>query len=125
MSARVVFGIENPNPSSLSLFQSQSRADGNIPFRLEDYLTLVDWSGRAIRADKPGYIPPQAPPILERLGMERGATLDYVRRRRDGSTNALGPVNRVRAMARSAGLTFIKGMRLNQRLCPDLSRPAT
>ena len=117
--------IENPNPSSLSLFQGQSRADGNIPFRLEDYLTLVDWSGRAIRADKPGYIPPHAPPILERLGMERGATLDYVRRNPHCSTNALGPVSRVRAMARSAGLKFIKGMRLNQRLCPDLSSPAT
>ena len=112
--------IANPNPSSLSLFQDQSEADSNIPFRLQDYLTLVDWSGRAIRADKPGYIPPHAPPILERLGMERSATLDYVRRRHDCSTNALGPVSRVRAMARTAGLKFIKGIRFSQLLCPEV-----
>ena len=112
--------IENPNPSSLSLFQDQSDVGGNIPFRLQDYLTLVDWSGRAIRADKPGYIPPHAPPILERLGMKQSATLDYVRRKHDWSTNALGPVSQVRAMARSAGLKFIKGIRLSQRLCPEV-----
>ncbi|MDE0002898.1 MAG: hypothetical protein OXQ29_09400, partial [Rhodospirillaceae bacterium] len=117
--------IANPNPSSLSLFQDQPEADGNIPFRLHDYLTLVDWSGRAIRAGKPGYIPPHVPPILERLGMEQSATLDYVRRKDDFSANALGPVSKMRAMARSAGLKFIKGIRFGQRLCPDLSWPAT
>ena len=111
--------LEHPNPSSLSLFQDQSEAEGNIPFRLQDYLTLLDWSGRAIRADKPGYIPPHAPPILERLGMQHSATLDYVRHNHEGSANALGPVSRVRAMAKSAGLKFIKGMRLGQRLCPE------
>ena len=111
--------IANPHPSSLNLFQDQSESDRNIPFRLQDYLTLVDWSGRAIRADKPGYIPTHVPPILERLGMEHRATLDYLRRKHDCQTNALGPVSRVRAMARSAGLKFIKGIRLSQRLCPE------
>ena len=112
--------IENPNPSSLSLFQDQSDAGGNIPFRLQDYLTLLDWSGRAIRADKPGYIPPHAPPILERLGMEQSATLDYVRRKHDYAANALGPVSKLRALARSAGLKFIKGISLGRRLCPEV-----
>ena len=112
--------IENPNPSSLSLFKDQSDAGGNIPFRLQDYLTLLDWSGRAIRADKPGYIPPHAPPILERLGMEQSATLDYVRRKHDYAANALGPVSKLRALARSAGLKFIKGISLGRRLCPEV-----
>lgn len=41
-----------------------------LPFRLADYLELVDWTGRAIRDDKRGMIPDGIPPILERLQIE-------------------------------------------------------
>ncbi|MEJ2694608.1 MAG: transposase, partial [Candidatus Thiodiazotropha sp.] len=34
---------------------------------LTDYLELVDWTGRIIREDKPGYIDQDLPPILDRL----------------------------------------------------------
>lgn len=40
-----------------------------IAFHLTDYLELVDWSGRAIRHNKRGSIPPSLPPILERLNL--------------------------------------------------------
>ncbi|MGS2717858.1 transposase [Eionea flava] len=42
-----------------------------IPFSLEDYLTLVDWTGRIIREDKRGFIPNSLPPILERLSIDQ------------------------------------------------------
>jgi len=41
-----------------------------LPFRLADYLELVDWTGRAIREGKRGAIPVVAPPILDRLQIE-------------------------------------------------------
>jgi REP element-mobilizing transposase RayT len=41
-----------------------------IPFRLEDYLELVDWTGRILRDDKRGAIPAHLPPILERLHID-------------------------------------------------------
>lgn len=41
-----------------------------LPFRLNDYLELVDWTGRIIREDKRGAIPQDLPPILARLNME-------------------------------------------------------
>ncbi|MCM8856208.1 MAG: hypothetical protein LC539_10760 [Candidatus Thiodiazotropha sp.] len=41
-----------------------------LPFRLTDYLQLVDWSGRAILDDKLGFIPDNLPPILERLQID-------------------------------------------------------
>lgn len=41
-----------------------------IPFRLMDYLELVDWTGRQIRDDKRGHIANTMPPILSRLGFE-------------------------------------------------------
>ena len=41
-----------------------------LPFRLTDYLELVDWTGRIIREDKRGAIDAPLPPILERLNIE-------------------------------------------------------
>jgi REP element-mobilizing transposase RayT len=38
-----------------------------ILFNLEEYLTLVDWTGRIIRSNKRGHIDNALPPILARL----------------------------------------------------------
>jgi len=43
---------------------------GGLPFRLTDYLELVDWSGRILREDKKGAIPAQVPAILQRLQID-------------------------------------------------------
>ena len=41
-----------------------------IPFRLEEYLQLVDWTGKILRDDKNGFIPENISPILERLKID-------------------------------------------------------
>jgi hypothetical protein len=45
-------------------------AQTGIPFTWEDYLILVDWTGRVVREDKLGAINGQLPPILERLNID-------------------------------------------------------
>jgi hypothetical protein len=40
-----------------------------IPYNLKDYLELTDWTGRAARGDKKGYIRAQRPKILTSLGV--------------------------------------------------------
>ena len=40
-----------------------------LPFHLQDYVQLVDITGRAIREDKRGFIDNNLPPILERLNI--------------------------------------------------------
>ncbi|WP_444935246.1 transposase [Microbulbifer sp. JMSA004] len=40
-----------------------------LPFQLDHYLALVDWSGRHLDPKKRGAISQNAPPILERLGI--------------------------------------------------------
>lgn len=38
-----------------------------IYYAFRDYLKLVDWTGRIMREDKPGFIEEEVPPILSRL----------------------------------------------------------
>ena len=58
---------------------------------LEDYLALVDWTGRIRRADKRGAIDETRPPILERLAVESArwrAMLKALERKQPGSVIA-------------------------------------
>ena len=41
-----------------------------LPFRLNDYLDLVEWTGRQMREGKRGSIDFQLPPILQRLELD-------------------------------------------------------
>jgi len=41
-----------------------------IPYKLKDYIELVDWTGRVIRDDKPGYIENSLPKTLDRLSLD-------------------------------------------------------
>ena len=41
-----------------------------LPFRLVDYLELIDWTGRQIREDKRESIDSAAPCILKRLDID-------------------------------------------------------
>jgi REP element-mobilizing transposase RayT len=44
-----------------------NRAQAGVLFAFQDYLELVDWTGRIIRNDKRGYTDNESPPILRRL----------------------------------------------------------
>jgi REP element-mobilizing transposase RayT len=46
------------------------KPESGIPFAYQDYLELVDWSGRIVRDDKRGIIDPELPPILTRLNTD-------------------------------------------------------
>ncbi len=62
-------------PNSLERFVGINQTDVGIPFKLNDYLELIDWTGRAIRHEqlpsgyKRGSISESLPPILERLNL--------------------------------------------------------
>ncbi len=52
-------------------FDTPGRAEhkSGIPFRLEDYLVLLGWTGRMVREDGRGRIEATTPPILSRLAI--------------------------------------------------------
>jgi len=103
----------------LLLFTDQAQ-DG-IPFKLKDYLEMVDWAGRAIKENRRGYIPSGMPPILTRLGMQATPVLAYLVKQEKHTSAALGPVSMLRAFAKSVGRHFVKGQALGKHLCPELA----
>ena len=67
-----VTGVIAKQPKQLQRFVGNPRNDmpQGLPFRLIDYLDLVDWTGRQIRDDKRGAIDESLPGILNRLELD-------------------------------------------------------
>lgn len=59
-------------PDKLRPFVGNPRQDmpDGLPFRLTDYLELLDWTGKMVRTDKRGAIAANLPPLLERLQID-------------------------------------------------------
>ena len=68
-----VSGVPIKQPAGLQPFAGNPRKNMpvGLPFRLKDYLDLVDWTGRQLREDKRGSIDEALPVIIERLGIEQ------------------------------------------------------
>lgn len=76
-----------------------------------DYLELVDWAGRAVRPDKRGAIPGHIPPILDRLGLDPGRYLHYMRGKSKLThyLTAIGPLDQLQALVKKMSQSFLKG----------------
>jgi len=83
-----------------------------------DYLELVDWAGRAVRTDKRGAIPSHIPPILNRLGLDPGRFLHHMggKSKLTHHLTAIGSLDRLQALAKKMGQSFLKGNGLARQL---------
>jgi REP element-mobilizing transposase RayT len=52
---------------------------GFLPMSTADYLSLLDWTARQYRSDKPGRTPQQIAPLFERLGITADSWRELVR----------------------------------------------
>jgi len=72
--AQNTHAANHPHQQAKGLFPFVGNPRNGMPsglaFKLTDYLELVDWSGRIVRAGKRGSIDNQCPSILERLNIE-------------------------------------------------------
>lgn len=68
------FKLDGSQPKSLTEFVGNPREPmpQGLPFHLNDYIQLVDWTGRILREDKRGAIDSRLPPILDRLNIPEG-----------------------------------------------------
>ncbi len=62
---------QRQQPKHLLPFVGKPRQDmpDGLPFELNEYLVLVDWTGKLCRGDKRGMINQNLPPLLERLSL--------------------------------------------------------
>ena len=107
------------NTIPLLPFQGKERLNNNIdgiPFTEKDYFHLVDWSGRAIRSDKRGYIPKDLPPILHRLNIAPEDWLDAVQHAGHRYGIAMGPLVRIKAFAEKLGQRWLRCQTFSQKL---------
>ena len=72
--------------------QSTRRASqkGCLPMSLDDYLALVEWTGRAYRKDKVGRIPEECQPLFKRLQCDGETWMDWVKNFRQRFRNEVG-----------------------------------
>lgn len=92
-------------PKNLAAFIGNPRKDmpKGLPFKLTDYIELVDVTGRCIREDKRGYIPTKLPPILERLNIETKHWLYLTQNFESNFKQLVGTAFKIKQTAQSFG----------------------
>ena len=86
-----------------------------LPFNLQGYLSLVDWSGRAVREGKRGMIEARVLLMRDVLGVaadEWWPTVTALQRRFD---LVMGSPRQMRQRALAAGRSFYRGCRIAER----------
>lgn len=105
-------------PSSLMPFADYPRRDmpKGLPFRLNDYLELVEWTGRRMRDDKRGSIDVRLPPILQRLDLD-SKQWSYLTQHFESQFKSLvGAVDTVRDACSLFGKQWVHGLSYCQAL---------
>jgi len=82
-----------------------------LPFRLTDYLALVDLSGRILRDDKRGAIDAQLSPILERLNIEPEHWGYLIRNFESRFKSFVGTAFKLRQVCQSLGYQRMPGIK--------------
>jgi hypothetical protein len=83
---------------------------GLVPLKEDDYLELLDHTGRALREGKRGAIPEDLRPILERLNLDVSRWNETVSGFGRLFYRVAGSVEQIAAQARQAGRRFFKGL---------------
>ena len=109
---------KDQQPKQLLPFAGNPREDmpAGLPFRLTDYLELVDWSGRILREDKKGAIPEDIPEILHRLQLDVRHWRYLTRHFEHSFKHLVGAAHHVRSVCETLGQRWVQGIRQCERL---------
>ncbi|MEH6443725.1 MAG: hypothetical protein V7784_07500 [Oceanospirillaceae bacterium] len=111
---------ESPKILLKSFIAENEVLNDQIPYCIEEYLYLVDWSGRAIREDKAGNVNDRLPSILHRLGIDTEYWCEAMQPK--GSrhfSRAVGCRHHLQAYANKLEIGWIKGIGLCTKLFPS------
>ena len=91
-------------------FDATGRMAAAIPFALDDYLELVDTTGRVIREDKRGFIPGGTPSLLERLGIAQEQFIATAGRMLRQFGSAIGTPTNITNLCVARQIRYLRGM---------------
>ena len=83
---------------------------GFLSMQLDDYLKILDWTGRQVRRDRRGAIPAEVAPILDRLGLSDESWIDCVQNFGRWFHRAAGGVKALSDEAARAGKHWLQGV---------------
>lgn len=98
------------------LFDATASANWAIPFAYDDYLDLVDWTGRAIQPKKCGAIPQHQPKILSRIGMDAEQFINYAHRFLKEFGSAVGKPQKLVELCAQRHTRYVRGVQAARRL---------
>jgi len=87
----------------------QQNGQHHIPYSLNDYIELVDWTGRQIRADKQGSIDGTLPQIMARLRISVDCWLQNCQQLEIVFHQAIGSAASLRQFCQRLGQHWIQG----------------
>ena len=110
--------VIDQQPEQLLPFAGNPREDmpTGLPFRLTDYIELVDWSGRILREDKKGAIPEEIPEILHRLQLDVRHWCYLTRHFERPFKHLVGAAHHVRSVCEALGQCWVQGINQCERL---------
>ena len=86
--------------------------DNDIPYSLRDYCALVDSTGRAIVANKRGFIPDDLPDILHRLNLNSNTWFDELNQFKTKGHTAIGTVQQLKSFCQNVNKKWRTGIQL-------------
>jgi len=98
-------------PVKLAGFTNGSNVRKGIPYSLKDYFELADWTGRAGRDDKSGYIPDKEPKIISKLGIDVDIWLDTVKEYGKSYHAFVGSEKQLKEVCEATGKKWLAGIR--------------
>ena len=109
---------KDKQPEQLLPFAGNPRKNmpAGLPFRLIDYIELVDWTGRILRDDKKGVISGELPAILNRLQMDTRHWCYLARHFEHPFKHLVGAAHQVRSACEALGQRWAQGISQCERL---------
>jgi hypothetical protein len=97
----------DPVGPDLSPLDRRASLKGFLSMSLPEYLELLNWTGRQLRATECGVIPSHLAPILDRLGIDTSSWCDLVKKFGKLFKRAAGKLDSLSAEATRRGLSYM------------------
>jgi REP element-mobilizing transposase RayT len=104
----------DPEPKASRNAGRRASNRGFLEMTLDEYLSVLDWAGRQLRAGKRGVISEDLPPILARLAVNASGWLECVREFGRWFGAAAGGLAAMSAHASRVGRRWLWGMRMSR-----------